>query len=78
MYANRLPAEAPDADFGLDFARALTVLKEEERTAMLLFYMEDRPVAQIAAIMRTPAGTVKSHLHRGREKLAVWIKNDTR
>ena len=78
VYTDRLAAEAPDADFGLDFARALTGLKEEERTAVLLFYMEDQPVVRISAIMRCPAGTVKSHLHRGREKLAVYFKNEIR
>jgi hypothetical protein len=29
LYNNRLPTEAPGRDFGLDFARALTLLKEE-------------------------------------------------
>lgn len=64
--------------FSIDLARALTVLKPQERTAMLLFYMEDRPVAQIAAIMRIPPGTVKSHLSRGREKLAIHFKDEER
>jgi RNA polymerase sigma-70 factor (ECF subfamily) len=71
-------ADTPDADLSLDFASALTVLKEEERTAMLLYYMEDQPVARIAAIMGCPPGTVKSHLYRGREKLAVYFKNEER
>jgi RNA polymerase sigma-70 factor (ECF subfamily) len=36
--------------------------------------MEDRAVNKIAAIMGCPVGTVKSHLYRGREKLAVYFK----
>ena len=62
-------------DFGMDFARALTILKEEERTAMLLYYMEDQAINKISKIMNCPAGTVKSHLHRGREKLTGYLKN---
>jgi RNA polymerase sigma-70 factor (ECF subfamily) len=62
-------------DFGMDFANILSILKENERTAVLLFYMEDKPVKKIATIMNCPVGTVKSHLYRGREKLIVYLKN---
>lgn len=77
-HENRLPADTPDGDLSLDFAQALSILKDDERTAMLLFYMEDQPVARIAAILNCPQGTVKSHLHRGREKLAGWFNDDKR
>jgi RNA polymerase sigma-70 factor (ECF subfamily) len=50
-------------------------LKPEERTAVMLFYMEDHPVEKIAKIMDCPTGTIKSHLSRGREKLAEYFKN---
>jgi len=63
-------------DFSIDFARALTILKEDERTAMLLFYMEDQPIDKISKIMNCPAGTIKSHLHRGKEKLATYFRSD--
>ena len=63
-------------DFSIDFARALTILKEDERTAMLLFYMEDQPIDKISKIMNCPAGTIKSHLHRGKEKLTTYFKTD--
>jgi RNA polymerase sigma-70 factor (ECF subfamily) len=62
-------------DFGMDFAHALLRLKENERTAVLLFYMEDKPIKKIATIMNCPVGTVKSHLYRGREKLIVYLKS---
>ena len=65
----------PDADRQIDFARALAMLKSDERTAMLLFYMEDMSVAKIASVMRCPAGTVKSHLFRGKQKLSEYLKH---
>jgi RNA polymerase sigma-70 factor (ECF subfamily) len=68
-------ADSPGSDFSMDFVRALKILKDDERTAMLLFYMEDQPVDKIAKIMNCPAGTVKSHLFRGKEKLSVYFKN---
>lgn len=63
-------------DTAMDIARALSVLKEEERSAMLLFYMEDMPVNKISKIMGCPSGTVKSHLSRGRAKLAAYLGKD--
>jgi RNA polymerase sigma-70 factor (ECF subfamily) len=75
MIGDRMTADTPDRDFGIDFVQALTILKEEERTAVLLFFMEDQPIDKIAKIMGCPSGTVKSHLHRGKEKLAVYFRN---
>ena len=73
--ADHMAADAPDRDFGIDFVQSLIVLKEEERTAVLLFYMEDLTIEKVSKIMGCPQGTVKSHLHRGKEKLAVYFKN---
>ena len=62
-------------DFDIDFEQALTLLKEEEQTAILLFYMEDQTVAAISKIMNCPTGTIKSHLSRGKEKLTKHFKS---
>jgi len=71
-----ITTETSGSDFRLDFERALQMLKEDERTAMLLFFMEDQTIATISKIMNCPAGTVKSHLHRGKEKLTKYFSND--
>ena len=47
-----------------------------ERTCIILFYMEDVSIDKIAGIMEIPTGTVKSHLSRGKEKLAVFLKQN--
>ncbi len=76
-----LDVRHPAAETGfanLDLAQALGVLKQEERIAMLLFYMEDQPVGKIAKIMHCPPGTVKSHLHRGKKRLAKYFEEDER
>src|SRR5579871_1844106 len=36
-----------------------------------LMYVEDRPVAEVAALLRVPSGTVKSRAHRARRLLRV-------
>jgi len=70
----RIAADTPDVDFGIDFRQVLKVLTEDERVAMLLFYMEDHTIKNISKMMNCPEGTIKSHLHRGREKMAKHVK----
>lgn len=56
--------------------RAIDGLTVSERTAVLLFYMEDRPVKEIATIMNVAEGTVKASLSRGREHLREKLKRE--
>ena len=58
----------------MDVYQSLKSLKEVERTCITLFYMEDVSIDKIAGITGIPAGTVKSHLSRGKEKLATYLK----
>ena len=53
---------------------AIDGLNVSERTAVLLFYMEDRPIKEIAAIMNIAEGTVKGYLSRGREHLRTKLR----
>jgi RNA polymerase sigma-70 factor (ECF subfamily) len=52
---------------------AINGLNVSERTAVLLFYMEDRPIKEIAVIMNVTEGTVKGYLSRGREHLRMKL-----
>ena len=52
---------------------AIEGLNVSERTAVLLFYMEDRPIKEVAAIMNIAEGTVKAYLSRGREHLRTKL-----
>lgn len=49
---------------------ALACLTPIERDIVLRFHRDRFPVAEIAIALRMPEGTVKSHLHRARVKLA--------
>lgn len=53
----------------LDLYQAIARLEEKEKMCILLFYMEDYSIAQIAEILKIPAGTVKSRLNRARTQL---------
>ena len=60
----------------MDIYESLKTLKEVERTCITLFYMEDLEIDKIAGIIGCPSGTVKSHLSRGKEKLARYLKQN--
>ena len=70
--------ETPHA--GLDPAEAAIVraditaaLNSPEGQVLRLMYVEDRPVAEIAALLGVPAGTVKSRAHRARRMLRAVL-----
>ena len=61
-------APAPE-DANPDLYRFFTGLPDTLRPAMVLHYLEGYEVKEIARMLRVPAGTVKTRLMRGREKL---------
>ena len=52
---------------------ALALLPAEQRVAVVLVDVQGYPVAEVAAILRVPPGTVKSRCARGRARLAVLL-----
>ncbi len=56
--------------YDADLMNAVADLPPAQRVAVVLFYFEDRPVAQIAEIMDCSTSTAKVHLHRARKRLA--------
>jgi RNA polymerase sigma-70 factor, ECF subfamily len=55
------------------FWAAVRSLPERQAQAVALFYLEDCPVSEIAEVLGCAPGTVKVHLHRGRQALAVAL-----
>ena len=65
---------ASDAiDASMTVQRALADLGEKERVAVTLFYIEDQPLKQVAKIMQLPEGSVKSLIHRAKDKMRQFI-----
>jgi RNA polymerase sigma factor (sigma-70 family) len=65
------PVDDPVVD--VDLHRALGSLPPRQRAAVALYYLEDRPVAEIALLLDVSSSTVKQHLHRARARLAVLL-----
>lgn len=60
----------------LTVQEAMSRLSDTERAAVTLFYIEDKPLKQVARIMDLPEGTVKSHLHRAKTRMTTFLKNN--
>ena len=60
-------------DAQLTVQKALNALNRVERAVVVMFYIEDMPIKKISAVMQIPQGTVKSHLHRAKDKMAKYV-----
>ncbi len=74
--AARSGGTTADCALGMDILKALATLKSEERTCITLQLIEGQPIDKIASITGMTSGTVKSHLHRGKDKLTTYLKNN--
>lgn len=55
---------------------ALGALSDEQREVILLFHQQSWSISAIAKHLEMPEGTVKSHLHRGRQRMRRIISED--
>ena len=60
----------------MDIYVALALLKPDERTCITLQLIDGYPIDQIAKVTGIAENTVKSHLHRGKEKMANYLKQN--
>lgn len=72
-----LPSE-PDRPSRLDVAGAIGRLSGSQRAAIVLHYYEDRPTAEVAAILGCSESTARVHLHHARRRLAQLLGEDDR
>jgi RNA polymerase sigma-70 factor (ECF subfamily) len=71
--------ESPEAiaergDLARDLERAISALRPEYRTAVVMRYQEGLSYEEISAAMGLPLGTIKTHLHRARKELAGTMR----
>lgn len=72
--AEEIPAVHRDAASGLK--EALCQVEERYRTPLVLHYIEGYGIAETAAMLRIPQGTVKSRLARGRKALKAILDEE--
>jgi RNA polymerase sigma-70 factor (ECF subfamily) len=72
-YQPRVPGPQAPVDVGPEHVAIVTALAQvddDQRRVVVLHYLADLPIAEIAAELGVPEGTVKSRLSRARARLA--------
>lgn len=54
--------------------QSLDILTEDQRTILILSEYQELPYERIAQIMNCTVGTVKSRMHRAKEKIKEWME----
>lgn len=75
-FVESIPAEnvGDDQDLGEELQLALEGLRDEYRSCIVLFYQQELSLTEVAELMETPEGTVKTWLHRARKELADHLQ----
>jgi RNA polymerase sigma-70 factor (ECF subfamily) len=77
-FRTKVPGPTPEAEVGpehLALVEALAKLDPAHRTVVVLHYLADRSVRDIALELGIPEGTVKTRLARSRELLAPLLSD---
>ena len=73
---SKQPTAKSQQPIAMDLYAALALLKPDERTCITLQLIDGYDIAGIAKITQMKEGTVKSHLSRGKEKLANYLRQN--
>jgi RNA polymerase sigma-70 factor (ECF subfamily) len=76
MAVRRMSGSYGDDNLRMDLYEALKLLTDNERTCITLQLMEGQPIDKIAEITDMPQNTVKSHLSRGKKKMADYLRQN--
>lgn len=74
--AARRNAIDPNSNLKMDVYDALRRLNDKERTCIVLQIIDGYQINKISEITGMAQGTVKSHIFRGKEKLAMFLKQN--
>ncbi len=56
--------------------RALATLPEDQRVAIELHWIEERPFTEVAAAVGASVSAVKVRAHRGYKKMRLWLETE--
>ena len=74
--AMRQSSNSGDSNLKMEIHAALALLKPDERTCITLQLIDGYPIDQISKITGMNENTVKSHLKRGKDKMANYLKEN--
>jgi RNA polymerase sigma-70 factor (ECF subfamily) len=73
LHARNPEQRLSDAELQTSVETALAALPEIERTILVLYHQEECSYDGIASALSMPINTVRTHLHRGRKRLAAML-----
>jgi RNA polymerase sigma-70 factor (TIGR02954 family) len=76
VLSNLLVTDHSDHDEAIHLLNAIGQLKENYRTAIILFYYYDYAIKTISEVMEIPEGTVKTYLSRAKADLKKSYKDE--
>lgn len=68
--------QTPPSTLKMDIHQALAQLKPDERVCITLQLIDGYPIGEISKITGIAENTVKSHLKRGKEKMANYLRQN--
>ena len=74
--AMRQTASTGDSNMKMDIHAAMALLKPDERTCITLQLIDGYPIDEISKITGIAENTVKSHLKRGKDKMANYLREN--
>ena len=74
--AMRKSSSSGDSNLKMDIYAALALLKPDERTCITLQLIDGYPIDQISKVTGIAENTVKSHLKRGKDKMANYLRQN--
>jgi len=69
------PDESPAVDSAADVRAALGKIDLAHRVVLILYYLDELGINEIADVLNIPPGTVKSRLHHGRDELRRHLES---
>lgn len=75
---SRASGQTAEVEVREELERLLAPLSDSEREIVLRFHARGESLLEVAHAMRLPLGTVKSHLHRARRRMAPRATHATR
>lgn len=76
-HLHSIPDEQSSSDRSFEHQQlyqAIGALGKKEQAVILLFYMEEKSIKEIAVITDMSSGAVRAHLYRGRKHLKQYLK----
>ena len=75
LRGSHAPAWSPPPSLDrVELVRALAALPVPQRRAVIMYYLGDLPIAEVAQIERASENTIKQRLHRARAALADLLR----